>query len=92
MSDNVFTLHKTPAQHNIIEGLRNLADTLEQEGPQAYGMPVITTIALVLGHSTVDNLDNGELQHETWCELFSWGPRNDALTIRGLLSTAIVKR
>lgn len=92
MNDKILTLHKTPEQTDIIRGLRALADRLEQEGAEAYDMPLVTTCVCVLGHTTKELLANGEIVHETWSEVFGWGPRNDAFSVRGLLATAIRRR
>lgn len=89
MSENVVSLHRAQVQEDIIGGLRNLADRLEAEGPDAYGMPAVTTVAVMLGHSSVTPIEDGELEHRTWWELFSWGKRKDAFTVRGLMATVL---
>jgi hypothetical protein len=88
MSDNIVSLHKPPMQEDIIRGLRNLADKLEQEGAEAYDMPVVSTVVVVMGHSEVKPAEDGDLAHTTWLETFAWGPRCDIFTMRGLLVSA----
>lgn len=88
---DVIKLHKQPVQTDLVRGLRNLADKLEANGGAGIGedMPVITTMVVLAGHTVVTHLPEGDLAHEVFWELWSWGPRCDAFTVRGLMATVL---
>jgi hypothetical protein len=88
MSDEKITvLHKQPVQSDIVTGLRNLADKIEKG--EIEDMPVITTCVLMLGHTSDRLLDNGDMARGSTYDLYSWGPRCDAFTVRGLMATCL---
>lgn len=87
MLDKITLLHKEPVQSDIVTGLRNLADKIEKG--EVEDMPVITTCVLALGHTHDKLYDNGELGHSATYDLYSWGPRCDTFTVRGLLQTCL---
>lgn len=77
-------LHRALPQDDIVGGLRNLADQIEQGD---VSMDVISTVVVALGHSRVTPIEGGELAHDAEYDMYSWGPRKDMFTIRGLLTT-----
>lgn len=91
MADRIVTLHTPPAQADIVRGLRSLADRLEQDGAAGEGMDAITTVMVLLGHSNSkpSNDGSGDLDQSCQWQLYSWGPRTDPFTTRGLLATVM---
>lgn len=91
--DKVVQLIKTPVQHDIVAGLRRLADNLEREGAAAYDMDAVSTVHVILGHTRTVPANNGSEDLEQSCEwtTFSWGPRCDPFTVRGLMATVLNK-
>jgi hypothetical protein len=87
--ENVIQLHKPAIQEDIVRGLRNLADRLEQEGPATCDMPAVTTVCVVLGHSEAKPLPDGDIARTSWSNIYTWGARNDPFTVRGLLMTVL---
>lgn len=82
----IVPLHKPKAADDMVKGLRRIADELEKG---EYGL--ITTCAVVLGHS--DEKSDGEemaVQGMT-IEVFGLGPRHDPFTVNGLLLMAATK-
>jgi hypothetical protein len=78
-------LHRSAPQDDIVGGLRNLADQIE--AGQVEGMDVITTVVVALGHTCAKPIENGLIEHAVDYEMFSWGPRKDLFTVRGLLAS-----
>lgn len=84
MTENVLQLHKPPPCQDMVAFLRGLANDIEKD---KYG--VVTTVAVVIGHSSQKLLENGEVEHVEESHTFSAGPRDDLFTVRGLLYTGL---
>lgn len=82
---SVVTLHKTPPQHDVVAGLRNLADKIER----GEELDIVTTCVVMLGHTSDRLLENGDMERGSDYSLYSLGPRSDAFTVRGLMSTML---
>lgn len=85
--DNIVQLKKPIVADDVPAGLRRLADMIE--AGEAHEGPV-TTCVVVLGHSQ-DRLAGDEIQQRADHTLYGYGPRCDLLTVRGLLSLAMVR-
>lgn len=84
---SVLSLHKAAVQDDIVAGLRSLADSIERG--EVGDMPVITTCVVALGHSSVTSGSDDCLLHDVTSDMYSWGPRKDVFTVRGLLATIL---
>lgn len=76
-------LYTTPACHDLAAALRQIAAEIE-EG--SYGP--LHTGALVLARAYQTNASGGVFMEKLEYTSFCFGPRNDELTFRGLLSLA----
>lgn len=82
----VLTLHKAIPADDVVRMLRTVADDIEAG---ALDWPV-TSAVVVLGHVTSERpRDDGDRWSELSWATFGGGPRSDALTLRGLMATAI---
>lgn len=82
-------LHTSFEPDDIVKGLRQLADTIENG--QVENMPVITTCLVMLGHtrSKLEADGSKTLYYDT--KYYGFGERCDTFTTRGLAATFLSK-
>lgn len=80
---DISPIKKPFAPDDIVAILRRTADRLE-----AGELGLMTTCAIVLGHTTEGTVKDGIRFDGMDYKLFGAGPRSDLFTMRGLLLTA----
>lgn len=85
---NIIRLHKPQPCADVVATLRRVADTIEAG---EHGDWPVTTAIVVLGHSDAEVPDGDDRLQRNYWTTYGAGPRADSFTMRGLLSSVMVR-